>query len=107
MNNSLNLHMGCVGKKYFATATLDGEKIIVKKGSIISSEVKKSPKFKYSKEASNYRNDKSIVNNKFVVCKDINFSSLSAAAQFVCGCSANGNDVWLTDNNEKVKNVRR
>ncbi|PKL22196.1 MAG: hypothetical protein CVV48_04020 [Spirochaetae bacterium HGW-Spirochaetae-4] len=40
---------------------------------------------------------KDIIDNSFVLSKEIRFTSPSAAAGFVGGASLNGNDYWVTD----------
>ena len=74
-------------KDYFAIAEWSSGQVIVKEGSKISLEMQKE--FKYTKNVLQYRSDTSVVDSNGKIKKDILFSSLTAAAQFVTGMSVN------------------
>lgn len=88
---------------YDARATYDGNIVVVKKGSLINMANKKG--FKPSKEVLNKRFDKEIVTEDKMLCKDVEFSSLSAAASFVTGRVANGLIVWKTMDGKNIKKL--
>lgn len=68
---------------------IDG-KVIVLKGSTINREFKI---YRHGRRVEKIRNDKNYVDGVTVI-KDIEFSTPSAAAQFVLGYSVNGKEAW-------------
>ena len=90
-------------KDYFAIAEWSGGQVIVKEGSKISLEMQKE--FKYTKNVLQYRSDTSVVDSNGKIKKDILFSSLTAAAQFVTGMSVNGRKVWKTKEEKRVCDI--
>lgn len=88
-------------RKFSAEAEYRGNKVIVMKGSTIS---KKIDNFRISKVALTIRMDTKIVSTEYRLLKDVEFKSLSTAAQFVSGASVNGLKVWKCKNGEPIKN---
>lgn len=86
-------------KQMFAEAEYQNGKVVVKKNSKIAETY--STNYKYSKKVEEYRLSTEYVVNS-VVQKDIEFESLSTAAQFVCGCSTNGKRAWKLENGMSV-----
>ena len=89
------------GELYYATAEYTEGTIIVHKGSKINR--KNAPGFKPRKGVAILREDDSLFENDCYLKNDIPFSSLSTAASFVTGRTANGNIVWKTDDGKYVK----
>ncbi len=67
------------------------DNIVVLKGSRISPN---TAIFKMTKEAKEYRADKSLLDSNNILKKDLKFRSLSSAAQYVTGHSVNGKLFW-------------
>lgn len=88
-------------RNFSAEANYIENKVTVLRGSIISEKV---DNFRISKVALNIRKDKNIVNSKYELLEDVDFKSLSTAAQFVSGASVNGLKVWKDNNGEPIKN---
>lgn len=78
---------------YNATAEFNNEKhtFTVIKGSVVSKEISKSPKFRSAKTIEKQRN--SIVVEQ-IVQENITFKSASTAANFITGISTNGCRAW-------------
>ena len=76
--------------------------LIVKKGSVVSKEVRYSNTFHGSQAIEKLRSQYVIDG---IVHKDVAFSSASAAANFVCGSSTNGLIAWKTDKGIKLKDI--
>lgn len=76
--------------------------LIVKKGSIVSKEVRCSSTFHGSQTIEKLRSQFVIDG---IVNEDVTFSSASAAANFVCGSSTNGLIAWKTDKGVKLKDI--
>lgn len=86
-------------KHIYAEAEYRNGKVVVKQKSKIAENY--STNYKYSKKVEQYRLSKEYVVDA-VVQKDIEFESLSTAAQFVCGCSTNGKRAWKLENGMSV-----
>lgn len=80
-----------------AIANYNNNSVIVLKDSIISSN---KYNCKISEHIKNLRENKKLVKN-FILQEDIEFSSLSSAAEFVSGYKANGLRVWKTIEGKK------
>lgn len=89
------------GVLYKATAEYADGFVTVKAGSKVN--ILPGENFKASPEVESKRNDSSIVDLNGIVLKDIVFSSLSTAACFVTGRSANGMITWKTPDNRYVR----
>lgn len=76
--------------------------VTVLKGSIVSSTVAHSEKFRGAKSIENSR--KEYVDG-VTVTKDVSFKSSSTAANFVTGVSTNGLTAWKTESGETLKSV--
>ena len=76
------------------------KELTVKKGSIVSSKIAYSEKFKGAATIEKHRTG--VVENR-VVQKDVTFKSASTAANFVTGASTNGLVAWKTENGQKLK----
>ncbi len=86
-------------KQVYAEAEYQNGKVVVKQKSKIAETY--STNYKYSKKVEQYRLSTEYVVDA-VVQKDIEFESLSTAAQFVCGCSTNGKRAWKLENGMSV-----
>ena len=82
------------GKKASALAKLTDDGIVVLKGSHLAEELTRSAPKQVIRLREKY---KELIDNSFVLSKDIRFTSPSAAAGFVGGASLNGNEYWVTD----------
>ena len=89
------------GILYEAYAEYDNGVVTVKEGSKINRT--NAPGFKPREKIAALRENDAIFKNEFYLRKDISFTSLSTAATFVTGRSANGNIVWKTENGKYVK----
>lgn len=98
----VKLYMTSKKADYNASALYENGKITVLKGSKIRQE---NPNFKRMTILDNYRNDKDIVDNNYVLLKNITFNSPSTAAQFVGDSSRNGLLYWRDKENKKLKNI--
>ena len=90
-------------KSYNAEAIFDGKNIMVQKGSVIN--LNRGEGFKPSKTINEILQDKSLYDDKGILQKDISFSSLSTAASFVTGRTANGMICWKTEDDKYVRNT--
>lgn len=93
-----------VSKKadYSANALYEDGKITILKGSKIR---KENPNFKRMTILDNYRKDRKIVDENYILLKNITFNSPSTAAQFVGDSSRNGLLYWRDENNKKLKDI--
>lgn len=89
------------GQLYSATAEYTDGKIVVHKGSKINR--RNASGFRPRKGVAKLREDESLFENECYLKKDVTFDSLSTAASFVTGRTANGNIVWKTDDGKYVK----
>lgn len=97
----LKLHTIARDKKlYSATATYDNGQVTVHKGSLINRN--NSYDFHARPVVRKLLQDESLFDGNILVV-DLVFTSLSTAASFVTGRTANGNIVWKTENNKYVK----
>ena len=87
---------------YDAVCDYDGKKYILKKGALIR---KTNEDAKVTKKVLVLRNDKSIVDEKNILKKDIEFKSSTTAAQFVLCQSVNGNKVWKNEEGIKLSDT--
>ena len=92
-----NSNINAVGEYDIATKTLT-----VLKGSVVSSTVAHTAKFRGTKSIEKSR-EGSVVN--CVVQKDVPFSSASTAANYVTGTSSNGLVVWKDANGKSIKEL--
>lgn len=86
--------------KLKATGVLTSEGFVVLKGSQINKSISKSA-HEFTTKARKMFADK--IDHNFCVTADILFSSPSAAAGFVGGCSLSGNVMWVTDDGKTPK----
>lgn len=86
---------------YRATAIYENGKISIEKGSKLR--VSCSSHFRCSKIIKKYREDPTFVNEDGVIIKKCEFSTPSAAAQFIMGSSVNGWTAWHVDKNTNLK----
>ncbi len=80
--------------KFNANGVLTSEGFVLLKGSQINSTVSKSAQGFTIKARKQYENK---INSEYCITEDILFSSPSAAAGFVGGCSLSGNVMWISD----------
>ena len=78
------------------------KKFIVKKGSVVSSQIGYSEKFRGAASIAETR-EKYVVDG--VVKSDVEFKSPSTAANFVTGNSTNGLVAWKDENGTKLKEL--
>ena len=88
--------------KWNAVGKLTNEGFVVKKGSQINPTLSKSAK-KFAVKAREMYSDKIDAQN--CLSENILFSSASAAAGFVGGCSLSGNAVWQTKDGKSPKDI--
>lgn len=86
---------------YEAHALYANGTVTVKKGSRIN--IHLSTGYKPTATIQKLRDDSSVVDDDGVLLKDIPFESLSTAASFVTGRTANGMIVWKTENGRYVR----
>ena len=89
------------GLLYEATAIYENGTVVVKQGSKINRT--NAAGFKANKIIANLRADNSLFENECILNQDVSFNSLSTAASFVTGRTANGMIVWKTENGKYVK----
>ena len=80
----------------------DTGEIIVQKGSVISSNIAHSEKFRGAKSIEKQRNGK-IKNN--ILMENVKFKSPSTAANFVTGRSTNGLITWKNKDGKTIKEL--
>ena len=97
----MKLFYGSKKRNFLAKADYIENKIIVLKGSTISEKI---DNFRISKVALSIRENKNIVNSEYELLKNVEFKSLSTAAQFVSGASVNGLKVWKDSHGNPIKN---
>lgn len=88
--------------KYDASATINSEGFMLLKNSNISLNIQKCAKESVRKKRGEYKNQ---ISKEGVTLADIPFSSPSAAASFVSGCSSSGNASWFTSEGKKPKDL--
>ena len=93
------------GIAYDATATYSDGIVVVKRGSKINR--LSQPSYKMKGKPKTLRADDSLFENDCYLIKDIEFNSLSTAASFVTGRTANGKIVWKTQNGKALKYTLR
>lgn len=86
--------------KYNAKGIYTNEGFVLLKGSQISKKILSSARESVLKQRKNNQN---LINDNFEIMDNILFSSPSAAADFVGGCSLSGNVVWKTKDNKSPK----
>mgnify|MGYP000863323159 CR=1 FL=1 len=86
---------------YEAYAIYSDGTVTVKKDSRIN--IHLSAGYKPTATIQKLRDDSSVVDGDGVLLKDIPFDSLSTAASFVTGRTANGMIVWKTENGRYVR----
>lgn len=96
----MEIHVFTTGRngRYSANGLFDGKKLIVLKGSQISS----TTGAKVNPIVEEMRNDPKIVSSDFVVLSDVSFKSASTAAAFVTGNISNGMRVWKLDSGKAL-----
>ena len=85
----MNIYLKGRDGQYNAKGRIDGEKIVVEKGSLLSAEFSS----KLPSKALLYRKESSI-SDSMILQEDIVFDSSSTAAAFVTGNSTNGLRAW-------------
>jgi hypothetical protein len=96
--NIMYIYFKSIKGNFNAKGVIKDNKVLVLKNSIISD---KKYNCKISEKIKDLRNNQQIVFNHKVL-KDIEFDSLSSAAQFVSGYKANGLRVWKDINGCKI-----
>ena len=96
----LDLHAKSRDNQFEALAVYNDGRVIVKKNSKIKYPI--TGAYKPSDEIQKKRNDATLVDKNGKLLKDVEFCSLSTAASFVAGRSANGMLMWKTENGKKV-----
>ena len=94
----------CTRKGIEASCVRTAEGFVVKKGSKIDPDIKKSCPDYTIKKRQQYKN---IINENYILLDDILFNTPSGAASFVCGASANGNVEWKTKEGKTLKDVNK
>lgn len=89
------------GVLYDAIAEYDNGVITVKQGSKINRA--NAAGFKPKKNMLQLRSDEELFENGDILRRDVTFNSLSTAATFVTGRTANGMIVWKTEDGKYVK----
>lgn len=84
--------------KFDAKGEATEDKFILFKGSRVSEELGETA----GKLVTNLRKKDGVLDSKNVVKKDLELSSSSIAAQFVCGHSTNGLRAWKTENGKQL-----
>ena len=97
----IDLHTVSRDNLFEATATYKDGEVIVKKGSRIN--IKCGKGYKPLAIVKEKMGDRSIVDERGTVLKDISFSSLSTAASFVTGRTSNGMITWKTSDGKYVR----
>ena len=90
------------GIKAEAKFDVDKKEFVVLKGSIVSSQITRSEKFRGAKAIEVAR--EGVVKDGKVI-KDITFKSASTAANFVTGASTNGLVVWKDKDGNTLKSI--
>lgn len=98
-----NLHLQTKSRDglFEANAIYNNGQVTVLKGSRIN--IHSNNGLKPDSEAAQKRNDPLIISTEGIVLEDITFRSLSTAACFVTGRSANGMITWKTDDGKYVR----
>lgn len=91
-------------RNFSAVAEYINGKIIVQKGTSISRNI---DNFRISKYALQIRENIEIVSNDFVLLRNVEFKSFSAASQFVSGASTNGMKVWKNKEGKCIKEIMK
>lgn len=81
-------------KRYHATCIWNNKGFLLLKGSEISPAIGKSCSSKIRQLREEYKKS---INDRSILTEDILFTSSSAAAEFVTGCSANGKVCWKNE----------
>ena len=81
---------------------IDTKRLKVLKGSVVSSKIAYSERFRGSSTIEKYREQ---YTKDRVVTQDVEFKSSSTAANFVTGSSTNGLVVWRDENGTKLKEL--
>lgn len=89
------------GVLYTANAIYKDGIVTVKKGSKINR--RNTDVFKPKKRVAAFRSDDALFDDGCVLNRDLTFNSLSAAATFVTGRTANGMIVWKTEDGKYVR----
>ena len=97
----MKLHTKSRDGLYEATAILENGEVVVLQGSRINT--RNSKGYKPSEKISNLRNDSNLVDAQGCLKENITFATLSTAATFVTGRTANGMIVWKTEDGEYVR----
>ncbi len=97
----LNLHTTSRDNLFEATAIYNDGMVTVKKGSRVK--IHNGPNFKPSQLVESLLGDKTVVDPKGYLLKDVSFDSLSTAATFVAGRISNGMITWKTEDGKYVK----
>ena len=92
----------CTRKETNATGFQNDTGFVVLKGAMITKELTSSCP-EYTRKLREKLADK--IDVGFRTTEDLQFSSPSAAANFVCGASCNGNDTWKTEDGTLLKDL--
>lgn len=95
--NSTRIGVAAVGEYNPET-----KELLVLAGSVLSSDVSKSPTFRGAKSIVKQR--EGIIENNLLL-RDVSFTSPSTAANFVTGRSANGLIAWKDSQNRTLKEL--
>ena len=85
---------------HYATAEWDGGRITILAGSKINLALTYP---KMSEDAKQARENAELVDTNGILLKDVQFNSVSTAAQFVTGRSSNGYIAWRPDDKMSLK----
>lgn len=97
----MKLHTKSRDGLYEANAIFENNVVVVLKGSRINA--RNSKGYKPSEKIANIRSDSDIVDSQGYLLKDVAFETLSTAATFVTGRTANGMIVWKTEDGKYVR----
>ena len=86
---------------YEAYANFENNVVTVLRGSRINT--RNSKGYKPSEKIASIRRDSNIVDSQGYLLKDVEFETLSTAATFVTGRTANGMIVWKTEDGKYVR----
>ena len=100
LNRENEMLLAFSSKKYYATCKWNNKGFLLLKGSEISPTIGKSCSNTIRQLREEYKKS---INNRFILTEDILFTSSSAAAEFVTGCSVNGKVCWKNEEGVLLK----
>ena len=99
----MDIHTKSKEGLYEATGMFDGQSVTVFKGAKLKKVI--APKYKMPDELLSLRENREYVSDDYILLKDVQFKSFSAAAIFVTARSANGLMTWKTADGKYVRNT--